>query len=362
MTSVAEQIREQLAGAGSLLDALDAVRNKRAALVLAATFLAVALSMVVLGGVAAWLTVKSGAVGGLLFLLSALIWAGILLVGTTASGILLADEVWSREPRDIKAALIAAGQAAPRLFGVLLIAAAALLAWLLLLSLGLLICTMPLLGPLLYAILFPMAALATGLLIFVFAYLLLPLAAPCVWNGEGIAGVLATLREVLRRRPLYVFIMFLLLGLIVLVIAGIAGLIVFGGIGAFTSLSLAVIGFGGIDFGGNLGGPGGGYGTAFGFGLTLLILVGGIPSTLVGMKGALVIHKNAIAGLAVAEAAADLQRRVEAVRRRAQEAGGRAIAAKPTTAARPKACPNALCGAPVGPDDTFCTVCGEKLK
>ena len=363
MPSIAEQIRERLAGSATLLAALDAVRNRDAAILLAATFGVFALSMVGLGGVSAWLSVKSGAVGGLLFLFSALIWAAILLIGGTAAGIVLADEVWAREPRGIPAALSAAAAAAPRLLGVILLAGAVLIAWLMVLALALLLCKLPVVGPLLYAFVLPVGTLVTGLLVFTLGYLLLPLAAPCIWNGNSAAATLATLREVLRSRLPYVVVMFLLLGLLALIVAGIVGFVIFGGTGLTVSLSLAVVGFGG-SFDSSLAGLGGGagsYGAAFGFGMTLLFLIGAMPSTLVGLKGAAIIHKEAIAGLAVDEAAADLQRQLEDVRRRAQEAKERALAPKPPPP-RPSVCPNAACGAPVGPDDTFCIACGEKLR
>jgi hypothetical protein len=366
MPTVAEQFKGPFAQSASLLDALDAVRHKRAFLALTLTFVAFALALVALGGISAWLSVKSGAVGGLLFLFSALIWAGIILLGTTAVGILLSDDVWAREPRTISDALAAAAASVHRLVIVILLAGAVLLAYLVLLALVLFLCKIPGLGPLLYAVVFPVATLATGLLVFSLCYVVLPLAAPCIWNGDNVAQVIATLKEVLRSRLLYVFIMFLLLGLMVLVVAGIAGFIIFSGTGLTVSLSLAVVGFGGFDLGGSLMGLGGnsagGYGAAFGLGMTVLMLVGAIPATLIGMKGAAIIHKGAISGLSVEEAAADLQRQMDEVKQRAQEARDRALAPKPVPAPKPRVCPNAQCGAPVGPDDAFCIECGEKLK
>jgi hypothetical protein len=367
MSTVADQIKWPFAQSGSLLDALDAVRHKRAFLALALTFLAFALALVALGGVSAWLSAKSGAVGGLLLLFSALIWVGIILLGTTAVGILLSDDVWAREPRTITDALAAAAATLHRLVIVILLAGAVLLAYLVLLALVLFLCKVPGLGPLLYAIVFPVATLASGLLVFSLCYVVLPLAAPCIWNGDGVAQVIATLKEVLRSRPLYVFVMFLLLGLMVLMVAGIVGFIIFSGTGLTVSLSLAVVGFGGdFDVGGTLMGLGGnragGYGAAFGFGMTVLMLVAAIPATLIGIKGAAIIHKGAISGLAVDEAAADLQRQMDEVKRRAQEARDRALAPKPAPAPKPRVCPNAQCGAPVGSDDAFCIECGEKLK
>jgi hypothetical protein len=369
MPTVAGPINSPFAECGSLLDALDALRNVRAFVTLALTFVAFAIAVLVLGAVSTWISTKSGAIGVISFGLSALIWAGIMVVGTTAVGILLSDDVWGRDRRTIASALTASSLTAHRLVVLMLLASAGFLSYLVVVALALFVCKIPGLGPLLYAIVFPVAALATGLLVFSLFYVMLPLAAPCIWNGDSITKVIATLKEVIRCRRLYVFAMFLLLGLMVLVTAGIVGFIIFSGTGLTVSLSLAIVGVGGgLDLSSMMMGHGdmaagaGGYGIAFGLGMTLLMLIGSIPASLIGMKGAAIIHKGAIVGLAVDEAEAEFQYQVDEVKRRAQETRDKALAPKPVPAPKPLVCPNAHCGAPVSVDDAFCIECGEKLK
>jgi hypothetical protein len=364
MPTVTDQNQGRIAQAGALMEAFDAIRNPRAFLTIALTFVVFAVAVVGLGGFSGWLSTHSSVIGGLLFVVSALVWIGIILVGTTAAGILLSDDVWGRERRTIGSALQAASVTAHRLAVLILLAGTVLLAYLILLALVLFLCRIPVLGPFLYAVVFPVAAIATGLLIFALFYVMLPLAAPCVWNGEGINQILATLKEVLRNRLFHVLAMLLVLGLIVLAAAAIVGFIILTGSGLTMSLSLAIVG-GGVDMPGMLPGPagmGGGHGVALGLGTALLTLFGAIPATLIGMKGAAIIHKGVIAGLAVDEAAADIQRQISVVMRRVQKAGENALPPKPAPEERPLVCPNALCGAPITVDDAFCIECGQKLK
>jgi hypothetical protein len=354
MSAVADQIRARLQESGSLLDALDAVRNRRAAIVMASTLAVFALSVTSLGGISAWLGADSGAVLGLLMLLSALIWAAILLVGGTAVGMLLADEVWARPQRTIGEALQAATAATPRTLAVMLIAAAALLAYLLALAAVLLICRLPGIGSILYAVVFPIAALVTGVVLFVIGGLLLPLAAPCIWNGDGVFRIGATVQQVFRHRSLEFVIMSIVLGLMAGIVAAALGTVVFVGSGLTVTISLAVLGTGMVS---GLGGTGAGYGVAATFGTMLLFLLAGLPSLLIAMKGAAIIHRQVIAGLVIDEVAADLQHRIDNLRRPSQP-----MREKEPALGHPRVCPNAACGAPVGPDDAFCVECGERLK
>lgn len=363
MPTLSERIKGRLAQSGSLLDALDAVGNLRAGSALVLTFLAMAIAVAVLGGISAWMTARAGFVGNLLFLLSFLIWIAIGLVGTTTAGILLSDDVWGRDRRTLVEALTAATLCVHRLVVLLLIALAIGIAYLVVLALLFFVCKIPWLGPVLYTFVFPVASAGSGVLLFALFYLALPLAAPCVWNGNGIAQALATLKEVLRRRPLQVFVLTLLLTLLTTVVAATIGFILFLGTGVTASMSLAVIGFGG-DFGNafaNIADNGGGYSVAFGLGMAALFLLGSVPVALIAMKGGALIHKAAIAGLVLGDAEVALQRFFDSARQRLQPARETVHESRPVPAA-PRVCPNAQCGAAVGPDDHFCVECGQKLK
>lgn len=363
MPNLSEQIKGRIAQSASLLDALDAVTHVRAGIALVLTVVATAVAMAVLGGLSAWMAARVGFVGNLLFVLSFLVWLAIGLVGTTTAGILLSDDVWGREQKSLIEALTAASLCVHRLVVVLLLALAIVVAFLIVLALLLFVCKLPWLGPVLYAVVFPIGAVAAGVLMFALFYVVLPLAAPSIWNGNGISQTLAAIKVALRHRLFHIFILALMLTLMTSIVAATIGFILFSGTGIAASLSLAVIGFGG-NFGNaiaDITSDGvGGYAVAFGVDMAILMLLAGVPVTLIAMKGMVLIHKIAVAGLALGDAESALQRFFDSARHRLQSA--REPSPPAAAPAAKRICPNAQCGAPVGPDDHFCVECGQKLK
>ena len=125
---------------------------------------------------------------------------------------------------------------------------------------------------------------------------------------------------------------------------------------------------------------GSGYLWALGFGGATLFLLGVTPGILVGMKGATIIHRAAIANLPLAEAEQAIQTKLGEMQRRAKEAKEQALkpaaeqpapatqtpnADTPNPAPAPAAlaaplCPN--CNHPTSADDVYCGNCGHKLK
>lgn len=379
MTKLSNRIMNRLGDSGSLLGALDAITNWRAFALLAVTYIAFAVSI--------FLAVKSASMGIIISLLLGLIGLVVLLVGGNATGIILMDEAAGRNPRSPLDALLASLFSVHRLGAVALVELILFIVYLIVLAIVLLLCKIPGVGPLLYAFIFPLAAILTGTIIFALIYVALPLAAPAVWNGGTVMQVIAMLGAVARSRLVYVVIMELLLGLLLFVMSGIIALILIGGIGTTLMLSAAVVGpdaasggltgmmsnlMGGMGSMRGMDGGGAGYLAALGFGGIILFLCGALPPVLMAMKGSAVIYLNAIDGLAIAEAETEMKKKMDELKSRAQDASERAQQKMSTTAATVLpaapipavksvlACP--ACKSTVNADDVFCGDCGHKLN
>lgn len=362
-------LRQQLANSGSLLGALDAVTNWRAFVLLSATLIAAVMTTAVFGALTVFLATKSSGIGAFSGFISALIVAAVVLVGVNAVGIMLSDEVWDRVQRGMMDALLASVFTSHRLVAIVLIEAVLFLVFLIALIVVLFACKIPGIGPVFYAAVFPVGAIATGTVIFALAYIAIPLAAPAVWNGESVTRALVMLKEVARTRMLHVVVMMVLLGVLTGFVVGIVSLILLSGTSVVASLSAIVVGVSSGGMTGMLsmlagGGSGSGYAYALGFGASILLLIGASPGMLIGIKGASIIYREASATLSLDDAEADINRRMDDLKRRAEEAKQRATATQPQTTPTPapitSVCPN--CTAPIGPDEMFCGNCGHKLK
>lgn len=389
--TAAPSLHHKLAESRSLLGALDAITRWRPFAMLVLTFLACMILMAVLGGVSAAMARHSGFVAGLLGVVTLLLVMVTALVGVNAAGILLSDDTWERPQRNMVEALFASLFTSHRLIGILLLQGLLFLLYLIVFAIILFICSIPGIGPLLYAVVFPAGSILTGVILFTLLYVAVPLAAPAVWNGATVMNALAMLAEIARQRLLFVVVMTLLLGLLLLLVTLIITAIISTGTAMTLGLSASIIGssLGGLDglgglvmgtMGGMGGNMGSGYLWALGFGAATLFLLGVTPGMLVGMKGATIIHRAAIADLSLADAEQAIQEKIADVQRRAQEAKEQALkqAAKqaahsaqvqsatttpPATApvaTAALACPS--CNHPAGADDVFCGNCGHKLK
>lgn len=402
MSSVSNEIRARLNDSGSLLQALDAISHRPAFLTLAATIVVFGIAFAVLSGLSALAGMKVAAwLGALLGLVSALVGMGILLVGGNAVGIMLMDEAKGGQSRPVKDALLVSLFTSHRVVVVALVEGLLFLAYLLLVGLVLLVCKIPGLGPLLYAFVFPVAVLATGLVLFALFYVALPMALPAIWSGNGILATVGILGAIARQRLMYVVVMQVLLGLLVLFLAGLIGGVLAGGTTVTLGFSALILGAGG-DLGGIMAmlmgsvggmngmgggmGEGAGYAWALGVGFAILFLCGAVPPALVAMRGLCAIYNSATDGLALGDAEAKLREKLGDLKAKAEQAREAAMAkaneamaktnvppappaapAAATPAAEPAAKPAAGpfcpgCGEPVAADDLFCGACGRKMK
>lgn len=221
----------RLREAGFLLHSLDALRNVPALLLLCGAMC-----------VGSWLGASATLVpvpAGILLVLLAL---AVMFYGVQAAGILMADEVSGRPPRPAADAVREALVGGHRWLGVLLLVAAAYVGGLVGLVLLLLACKLPLAGPVLFALVFPVAVVVAGVALLAVPLLVVPLTGPPAWNGADPAQNLGNLWRRLARRPAEVLVpMAALLWLSVLV-AGLAYFAAFAGAALVGTLSWTLLG------------------------------------------------------------------------------------------------------------------------
>lgn len=252
-----------------LLRSGDALRNWRAMLTLAGA------------GVSALVLMMASAVTGH----AGVIFVGVLLayavvsVGISASGVLLMDQALTLTPRRIRVALVDGARAAMRLFAILLIGLAGALVAVLAVALLVLICKIPGLGGVLYAVVLPASVL---LLAFVYAglYFVFTLAGAAVWSGATLRQAISALVVVVTHRFVESAIGVLLLSLFMLLVGGVIGVFVSAGIGIVAGLStgildttLIMLDLSTLFEGGHA--PAVAYGGMLGFGI-LLVVVGSV--------------------------------------------------------------------------------------
>ena len=375
-----------------LMRAAEGLRHRRAITLLVGAFV-LAVLLALLG-----LATQSGA---FILIMWFVAWLCVL-VGSNAAGGVLMDAARGVPQRGIGDALYSGAANVGRYFIISLLAGLFFLAYLLALAIILFICKIPGIGPLLYAIVFPVlvvasAVAAIGLAIGMF------LAGPAVWEGNSVRAACAKVMAIAAQRLPEVLIGAFLLNLLMLVIIAILWLIVLAGLGIVGGLSAAILGadishaatslfsgLGGIAQGLGGGGEGMGYIYAAVFGATVLAAIACAALLSVMIMGVNLIYLQASEGLDTAAVDAALTQRLEQAKQMAgdvqerviqraqevQERARRAAATQPDAAtAIPPApqvpadtpesgmaakCPQ--CGAPVITDDPFCGGCGHRLK
>lgn len=224
---------------GQVLQALDALRNGPALVMLLATFAAAGLLLSMAEASLArealrWGQIEAGAA------------LTVAFYGSNAAGLLLMDEARGRAPRDAFDALRDALLGAHRLLVALavLLAGYALLAgaivglfWL---SRGAV--SGPVVGPLLFGLLVPVGVVAIGLMLLSLLFVVVPLAAPAVWSGASIAGIVRTLLRLIRTRLLVVALLMAAVALLAAAVGALASFVVMAGGRAVAELGVAVVG------------------------------------------------------------------------------------------------------------------------
>lgn len=366
MSAVAEQLKNST----HLLRALEGATNWRAFAAIVAAFLA-SLALSALGALTG-----VGIVIGFMTLVSLL----VMLVGVSAAGFMLMDQAKGLPVRSFGEALMASLFSLHRLLGIFLLEILIFAGLEILIAILLFVCKIPAIGPILYAIVFPLSALILGVASVALFYVGFALLAPAVWEGNGIVAAVARLWTIVRKRLLMVIVNLLLLGLI----TGIAGLVVGGVVfsGSFSVglMSARILNTGGGMMGGlgmesmmALMGEGAGYMKAAMFGEGVLMMLAGAVPALIALMGSCLIYLQASEGLDFSAAEAELNKKMEDAKRRAEEArqpapqaapmapeAEQTLPPTPAPVAAAHTCPK--CGAPAEADDLFCGACGNKLK
>lgn len=363
-------LSQQIKDSASLLDSLDAMRNWRALALLMATLVAASLVM----GVG---TLLAG-LSYVFVLLFALAAYGVLFYGANAAGVMLMDEARGLRSRSILNAVTHSLSSSHRLLLVYLWIAGFYLAGLLVLLVLLYICKLPLLGPLLYAVVFPLAVALVGLALFALPMLIFPLSAPSVWNGASAMECVSQLIAIARRRLGLVLVLMLVVAFISALVALLLAAVLFGGVAVVAGLSAPMLGD--LDIGGmgNFGmGSSGAHAVAAGFGASVLFAAAFTLPGLVYLRGVSTVYLRALDGIDIATEQADVEAHLvyarekarsvqEQAQARAQQMAERARSATvsrggdaPEPAAPPARCPR--CDAVVLPQETQCAACGQVL-
>ena len=395
---------EQYRHLGSLLNALEALRNWRALVLLALT-LVLGVDVFMLLGLA-----NSPGLAALGALLAFVVY----LYGAGAVGIMLMHQAQSGEPMSIVDSAMRSLAISHRLILIALLVFAIFLGLILAVALLFLVCKIPVLGALLYFVASPLSILVLGLAYAALVFVFIPLAGPAIWSGEKVFDTVSTLYAVIRQRLALAVVLLVFLGILVLITALVLGMIFWSGTLVSTALSVSILHTGGglfshLPMSGMMGGGGfGGYGpdSAYGgvygggFGAAPGAAGGGLIAAGLGGAGLLFAAMMALPGLvslqgycqiylivtdgldvsAEKEAlrqrldqarsvAEEAKRRAEDARRKMEEQrqkGGaeRQAAATPASSGAPAAehlrCP--ACDGEISADDAFCGHCGHKLK
>jgi hypothetical protein len=213
-----------------LLRAVEGLRNWRAVL-LSIVYLGVALLIAYLGVKLALNTNSPEFFLKLFFVLAAV----VAYLGVSAVGLTLIDQAQGLPSRPLLLAVWDSFAAALRVLAVALIGAVVVLIFYVLMALVLFICKLPGLGPVLYAVAFPVLVIVGGLLLFSISAIL-TMAGPAVWNGASIRGAVAMLWQIATKRTVELLISLVLLALL----SGLVGAIVFA---IIASGFVSVVGF-----------------------------------------------------------------------------------------------------------------------
>ncbi len=336
-------LSNQIRNSGSLIDSVDAIRNWRAVLLLLVTLACTAVIMA-FGGVMANLS--------LIFTgLFALLAYVVLFYGVNAVGMMMMDEARGEPARPTLSAVLASVAVSHRLILVFLLLAGLYMAGFVALAIILFLCKIPLLGPLLYTVVFPVSVVVVGIALCAVPTVVFPLAAPAVWGGANTMQTVSQLLAVARRRLPMVLLLMIAVMLISSVVGLVIGTILYAGTAATAVLSAPILGIGGVfgDMADTADARLTGYAIATSVGGGLLVAVAFTLPGMVYLRGASDVYLRAIDGLDLETEQAEMDEKIAAARAAAQtmQAQAQAVVQKyaPKPAASAKSPPSTEPGA-----------------
>lgn len=373
-------IKQQFGKTGNLLRALEAVTNWRALTMLLGALLAFILLVAI------------GAATNSKYFISFMLLIGVLelIIGMSATGFMLMDQARGLSMRSHMEAVLAALFSIHRLVGAVLLILLTFLLVLLTVSLLLLPCKIPNIGPVLYTIVFPLSSVIIGVALIALFIVGPTILLPAIWEGHGVIPAMARLWTIARKNLLLVVLSLVLLSLLV----GVVGAVLFGlvqaGLATTSAMAVSIIGYqasGGLmglftnlmAMMGGFGESAGGFMIANLIGVLMLNAIAASITTLIWLSGACHIYLQSAEDLDFQAAESRINQRMEEAKRRAQEAQARAQQAaqqvrdatstetatgipsmsKPVETSQ-LACPK--CNAAVTSEDIFCGSCGHRLQ
>jgi hypothetical protein len=366
----------------SMFQAINGLRNRRALIAMVGCLFAGVLLFGLFAVLAARLGVLMGVLGGLCLFVGG-------ATGINAAGVLLMDQARGVPSRKLGDAIVHGLTCIPKfiLLGLALFAVA--LAVFIAVAIVYLVCKIPVLGPILFVLVFPLSVVVCGLTV-CSLFLCVFLALPAIWEGATITRAIAQALAIARNR----LVESMLLMAVVWVLSAGVGVIVFGVLftGLMPSVGMTAGILGGEGFSsmmgmmrqrgefGDMGGvaPGGaGYALAAGIGGGLLWALAGSLLSLVNLLGLNLVYLRVTEGLDSGAAQAALKVKEAAAPTPAPPHAPPPFSPAPPAAQplKPReppidatipamrkllACPQ--CSAAVGRDDIYCGVCGHRLK
>jgi len=261
----------------NLLHIHKALRNESALFALLVAGLS-SMALVYMGS-----TLGSPILASLLSLFAMLV---VLPAGASTAGLLLMDQARGQPPRPLLKAVTSGIPAFLRTVGIALLGVVLMVVFYLFISLLLLVCKLPLIGPALYAVLFPVLVVLAGLVYFGLMAGL-AMASPAIWSGATIREALEMLWRITTNRLMELLVNLFLLALVFALIEFILLSIFFIGspiiLGA-SAFILGVEGFSGFGFAlgpGSFSGSGYTLATVFGFVLGLTFFMTAIMAMII---------------------------------------------------------------------------------
>ena len=302
----------------SLLQAVTGLRNRRAVVaMLACTFVGVL--------VAGLLFAMTPTLGFLAGLLAAIVWVVAIGTGVNAAGLLQMDHARGISPRSTADALVYGLMCIPKLIVLALAFFAVEVAVFLVIAILLLICKIPVLGPLLFTVVFPLSVVIAGVTI-VGLFICLVLSLPAIWQGASISRALAQTLAIVRGRLVEAVLLLVLVGFIGFAV----GFVVFGvlaaGLMPTLGMSLSIVGFGGLGMESIAAMSHGGGGHAIA-GVIGGALLWAIAASLVGqvyLLGLSIVYLRVTEGLDLTSAEESFRATLDEAKRRTAELGEKA--------------------------------------
>ncbi len=368
-----------------LLRAVGALRNTAALSVLFGCVLA----GVLLGG---FLSTLGGHSGLFLTVLGALSACIATATGLNAAGVLLMAEERQAPPRELQAAIAQGLMCVPKC--AVLGATLLLVAFVVLLGLtaAYFVCRVPLAGPLLFVLVFPLSVVIGGVA-FSGLSLCLFLALPAIWDGASLTTAIAQSLAIARARLVEAFLMMAVVGGLTLLVGGVVFGALFAGLMPMLTLAANIFGADAVaslpgmllpDHGDAVyrpsAGSGGDHAIAIAIGGGMLAALAGSLVMLVPLLGLALVYTRLNEGVGPLRAGLPAPD-TEAARPSPQPAAAMAAfgprfnaVPEPIARQRPQMladdltvplslnrtrCPHCLSS--VAPDDVFCGICGYKL-